>query len=442
METENKKPNNDFHQFLTSIYFKIGLVFLIFILLMIPKIMIEEIIEERKSLRDEAIQEVSEKWGNNQVIQAGLVTIPYIYKKENITFEDTTYQEFKRTLHLLPTSLKINGEIIPKEKYRGIYRVPLYQTKMHIECRYDPIDLVELDLKDKTILWDKATFSTGVNDLTGVNENIEIVHGNEKHKLKPLDSKKSPLKSGLQTPINFPGTSNNTIVFDMSVNGSEQIEFAPLGQETEVTLSSKWNDPSFLGDFLPDSKEISSDGFTATWKIQEINRSIPQHWVNESVDLGEANFGVSLFIPVDHYQKSMRSVKYAVLTIILTFCFFVFIEILQLRKLHIIQFVLVGLSLVLFYSLLVSLSEHISFDLSYWVAAGATIVLNVIYTIPTLKSTKLTIILGLTLSGLYGFVFFLLQLENYALLVGNIGLFIILSVIMLATRKIKWSKNS
>lgn len=143
--------------------------------------------------------------------------------------------------------------------------------------------------------------------------------------------------------------------FLLSLRGSQNMSFVPIGSTTEVNLSSSWESPSFNGNFLPDKREISSDGFKANWLILQLNRNFPQSWVetDQSTKMKEAAFGVDLIIPLDDYQKSMRSAKYSIMTIALTFLVFFLVEILNKRKIHPFQYILVGLSLCLFYILLV-----------------------------------------------------------------------------------------
>jgi inner membrane protein len=214
-----------------------------------------------------------------------------------------------------------------------------------------------------------------------------------------------------------------------------------LGKSSGVELTSTWKNPSFDGAFLPDTRTVDERGFTAKWNVLNMNRSYPQQFSGSVSGIDESAFGVSLLMAVDQYQKSMRAAKYAVLFIVLTFMVFFFIQVLNKVRIHPIQYILVGLTLCIFYTLLISLSEHIYFGLAYLVASVAIVSLTAFYTQGTFKNMKLSGMLAVIMSILYSFIYIIIQLEDFALLAGSIGLFIALAIIMTLTRKIDWYNN-
>src|SRR5690606_30303908 len=181
--------------------------------------------------------------------------------------------------------------------------------------------------------------------------------------------------------------------------------------------------------------QISEKGFNAEWKVQHLNRNYPQSWKDGNYNIADSRFGITLLQPVDSYAKTMRSVKYAILFIALTFGLYFFIEILQKRTVHPIQYVLVGLALSIFYNLLLSISEYIRFNIAYGIAAAATVALITLYTKSVFHKWKIAMLFGIMLTTLYTFIFILLQLQDGALLFGSIGLFIVLAVVMYYSRK-------
>ena len=203
-------------------------------------------------------------------------------------------------------------------------------------------------------------------------------------------------------------------------------------------MKSKWNNPSFIGKFLPSSREVTASGFNAKWSVNNFNRNYPQEWYNDKYDLYSSSFGVKLLIPVDEYQKTMRTSKYGIMIILLTFISFFMIEIFNKKVLHPIQYLLIGLALLIFYSILLSLSEYILFQYSYLIAALLVVGLISLYTSSIYVNKKLGITIGAFLIVFYGFMYIILQMQDYSLLLGNIALFIILAVIMFLTRKINW----
>ena len=228
---------------------------------------------------------------------------------------------------------------------------------------------------------------------------------------------------------------------ELKLNGSSSINFIPIGQQTAVTVSGQWQSPSFIGGFSPEST-VDKEQFSASWNILSFNREIPATWSDDNITyLGNTSFGVNLIETVDHYQQNMRTAKYALMFIALTFLVFFFVEIFTKKPIHIFQYVLVGIALILFYSLLLSLSEQIGFGWAYLVASIATISMVTIYFYSLIKQKLPTFILAAILLILYAFLYILLQIEDYALLVGSIFLFVILGVIMFVSNKIKFWKQ-
>jgi inner membrane protein len=247
--------------------------------------------------------------------------------------------------------------------------------------------------------------------------------------------------------VDLPGTQDKIgrkvdFEFLLDLRGSQNMSFVPIGNITEVNMQSGWESPSFNGNFLPDTREPNSDGFKANWLILQLNRNFPQSWIetDQSAKMQELAFGVDLILPLDDYQKSMRSAKYGVMTIALTFLVFFLVEILNKRKIHTFQYILVGLALCLFYILLVSISEHTNFNFAFGISAMGIVLMITLYSLSIFKVMKLMFLLMFTLVGIYGFLFITLQLADFALLMGSIGLTLILGATMYFTRKINWYK--
>jgi inner membrane protein len=240
---------------------------------------------------------------------------------------------------------------------------------------------------------------------------------------------------------------NNTPMdfsFDININGSESLKFIPIGKETTAKMDSNWDSPSFDGNYLPEdgSREIATDGFKASWKVLQINRHFEQKFFNHLPDLIEFAFGTKLIIPVDEYQKSERTAKYGFMVIGLTLLVFLLIQLASKLYIHPFQYVMIGLALVMFYTLLISISEHSSFFKAYSIAAASVLGLITLYSRAILQGFKFPLLICGSLASLYGFIYVVIQLENYALLVGSIGLFVILAIIMFASRKIDWGNES
>ena len=226
------------------------------------------------------------------------------------------------------------------------------------------------------------------------------------------------------------------------MKGSKQLRFIPLGKETDVRIQSNWKTANFIGEFLPyNSDKITANGFDAKWKVLNINRPFSQQHLQQIPNLKKYAFGVNFLIPIDEYQKSERSAKYGFLVIGLTFLIFFLIQTMSTINMHPFQYLMIGIALTMFYILLLSISEHSSYLKAYLIAGTAVVTLITLYAKSILKTVKFTVFIGFSLSALYIFIFVIIQLENYALLVGSIGLFAILSGVMYASRKIDWENN-
>ena len=419
-----------------SVMVKLISMAILILLLLIPANMVESLIREREYRRLDVINEISGTWGNDQTLTSAVLTVPYeIYftndKKEVVT--QTSYA------HFLPENLQIDGEISPEKRYRSLYEVVVYVASLSVKGNFKNIDFSEWNIRPEDILWDKAFLSIGITDMRGIQEKILLQWNDTTLSLNPGIESNDVIESGVsvKVPVNAASTDLN-FSYSLTLNGSKTLSFIPLGEETNVSIISTWSDPSFMGAFIPDEKTINESGFTADWNVLHLNRNYPQKWRGESFRLNPSSFGVNLLVPVDHYQKSTRSAKYAVMFIALTFLIFFFVEILNRKRIHPIQYILVGLALCIFYTILVALSEHISFNMAYIASAIAVIALISLYASSFFKSTKLTLLCTLVLVILYGFLFTLLQLQDYALLLGSFGLFVTLAIVMYLSRNINW----
>jgi len=232
---------------------------------------------------------------------------------------------------------------------------------------------------------------------------------------------------------------------DLKIKGGKSLSFLPLGQETTVNLRAEWPSPSFKGAFLPKTYAIDEGKFDAEWYVLSLSRDYPQQWLqkqnaNSSItrNLIDSQFGVDLMTPADTYLKSTRSMKYSFLFLLIPFIAFFLFKIFAKMKVHPFQYFLVGLSNCVFYLLLLSFSEHIGFDLAYLISSVSTTGVLSFYSLSVLHTYKRGLIITGILTMLYIFLYFIINSEDYALLIGSIGVFVILAGIMIITRKINW----
>ncbi len=417
--------------------------------------MVEDLIRERSRRQKEVVSEINDKWGDEVIMFGPILKIPYRSFREKqmknqndqVTFESV---EEIRYFYVFPEELAIKSKIDPELKKRGIYQTAVYKSKTHLSGSFIMPDLKDEDISQESILWEKARIVFETSNLKGVNEKMQITIAGKTYNFssKYLDPVKNPLgnknlflmESQLLKTDSIQMNLQTDFSMDISVNGSSEISFIPIGKSTEAEIISDWKTNSFKGNFLPYNEDkITENGFDAKWKILDINRPFPQHFTNRLPNLNEYAFGVNFMIPVDEYQKSERATKYGFLVIGLTFLIFFLIQTLSKIPIHPFQYLMIGLGLVMFYTLLISISEHSSFLKAYLIAGISVILMISFYSKSILKGWKFPLFIGVSLFSLYSFIYIIIQLESYALLVGSIGLFLILAGVMYVSRKIDWN---
>ena len=408
------------------------------LLLLIPAYFVENLIREREARQKEAFTEISNKWADRQNITGPVLVIPYT---QSSTDNNGRPIIIKSWAYFLPDELSITSRVAPIKKYRGIYQVMLYSSVVELSGHLAPLPLEKLKLTPGDMVWNEAYVCMGINDAKGLKDELRINWNDSVLSFIPSNVNNAVFKDCFVSPVSISSNdATSTIKFSgqISLNGSEQLLFTPVGKQTTVQMQSTWPDPSFTGNQLPDTSAISKSGFFAKWKSLSHTRNFPQTWKDDSYNLSSASFGTDLFIPVNGYQKTMRSVKYAILCILLTFTAFFLIETNNKKSVHPIHYALIGFALILFYTLLLSFSEYIGFNGAYAVATLATVAVITWFVKGLLNSTKLSMLLSLILVLMYSFVFTILQLQDYALLLGSIGLFAALAIVMHYSKRVQW----
>ena len=421
--------------FFNSLGLKLALIIFLTLLLLIPASMILNLIREREQRHNETIKEVTSAWGNSQTLIGPVLTIPYEYSKKG---NKDDYVSITGQAHFLPENLKITGTVEPNVRNRGIYKVVTYRTQLHVSGNFTAPDLKSLGIGPGSVDAGQICLEMGIPDMRGLNKNIAIQWGDTSVDVVPGLKSTDIFESGVHAGVKMQSGSSYNFSYDIDLNGSNSLNFVPVGKETDITVTSSWKSPSFNGAFLPDDKKVDDKGFRAYWNVLQLNRNYPQQWINNEYSVNESSFGVELITPVDGYQKSERSAKYAILFIGLTFLIFFFAEVMTGTRIHAINYLLTGFGLCIFYSLLTALSEHISFNLAYLVAGVTIAGMTTAFTQSLYRKWQVTITVSGSLCALYVFLFGILQLEDYSLLFGNIGLVIILGIVMFYSRKIDW----
>ena len=428
-----------YRSFRDSILTKLFVIFILILVLGIPIALIFGVISDRENSRDAAVRDISGKWGAEQVLTGPILTVPYLVHTKDEKGRVFTSTE---TAQFLPDRLEVRGSLWPEIRYRGIFEAVLYRADLQVEGNFLHPDFGALKIPSSDIRWVDAVLSLGVSDNRGLQENVALDFDGRKLAFGPGSGAVALFHTGIhvQVPLKANG-SRIPFSLRLALNGSEGLKVIPCGRETTVHLSSSWPSPSFNGNYLPTQRSVGDKGFQADWRVMELARNFPQSWKKADVppsDLESSAFGVGLPLTADAYQKTTRTAKYAVLFILLTFLSFFLFEVMSRLRVHPFQYLLVGAALLVFYLLTLALSERWGFGWSYLAASSATIGLITAYSAVILANLRRGLLIGLVLTVLYGYLYVLLQLEDYALLLGSVGLFVITGLVMYLTRKINW----
>jgi inner membrane protein len=446
-------------RFLPPLVAKALVIGFLMIVLLLPIAQVESLVGERVGMRQTAAARVAESWGGAQTTAAVLLAIPVettrkVVEQSAAGRETQRTESFRNTLYVLPDTLNVVADAQPSYRQVGLYQTPVYLAQVQIRGEFLNRDFGFLANQPqpagqtREVKWDEARL---------------LVLNSESRALRAVDGLKVAGESAPVAADGYAGyagisvgvpraalSDGGRVPFEMKLTlaGSSQLTFLPLARKADITLKSKWPHPKFEGAPAPLDPVVTDAGFSARWSVLEINRSFGQTWYDVAVNQGEpvqsafasSGVGVTFYEPVDVYQRNYRAVHYAVLLIVITFLTFFLWEHVSGQSIHGMQYLMVGMALALFYLLLLALSEHLSFDLAYGVSAGALVALITVYLSGVLRSVPLALGAGAGLATLYAMLYWILRSEDYSLLMGALLLFGVLTILMLATRRIDWSK--
>ncbi|AMJ66842.1 cell envelope integrity protein CreD [Hymenobacter sp. PAMC 26628] len=461
-----------------SVTLKLISIGILLLLLLIPSSMVQGLITERAENRDAATAEISGQWGGPQLVLGPVLVLPYTARS---TDDKGRVSETTQYLSLLPDTLATTGTLVPERRHRGIYEAVVYRAGLHVQGAFQAPPLADVGVAAGAVRWAEAFVTLGISDMKGIRNGLVLRWDGQARSFEPGVPSASvlpvgtapstttqvtavvnergrlsraptaddgatggPTANGLNTLVPVPDAAalvrRHTFAFDLDLNGSNGLLVAPLGRQTTLHLSAPWADPSFIGAFLPARHTVGPRQFTADWQVLHLNRSYPQHWRTdgERPNVDASTFGVRLLVPVNEYLKTMRAAKYALLPLTLTFLVFFFVEVLNRRRIHPFQYILVGLALVIFYVLLLALSEQMPFDAAYGLSAAVIVGLVAAYAAASFRQRRPAAATAGVLALVYGFLFVVLQLQDYALLVGSLGLVVVLGAVMFLSRNVDW----
>ncbi len=431
---------------------KIILIAAISLLFLIPIGLIKHLIDDRTVYRRDAIDSIIEPLGRNTEIQGMVIAVPYISHKEIVDAKGITHIE-NETKYVLfaPESYSLDIQVCPYYLTRGIFRVPVFNGKIDINAAFQDFDFSYYNIEEKEVLKNDSILILGFSNTKSLTRQPELSINGHELSVSPVKYDFiSPFLNSVSYSLGIAEISNaitsnsssykkTTLVLkgNLDFQGGEKIRLTPLASDNTFKMTSDWKSPSFSGGWLPKERDLNDKGFSALWNIAGLSTVYPKSWLSvekfqpETVD-------ISFIVPVNAYKKTERSVKYALLFLIIPFIALLIAEIFSKTKIHPVQYCLIGFADVIFYLLLLSISEHIPFDVSYIICVVSVCLATFFYATAIFNSLRW----GGLLSGVqlvsYIFLYGTLQAEDYALLIGSIGLFVVVVLLMFITRKIDW----
>ena len=413
-------------------------------LLLIPVAAIDGLIHERVTQRDAAHEEVTATWGGPQHIAGPVLIVPYD-RVSQVTQKDGRVQEVRKSyrLRVLPEAVAIDSKVKTELRRRGMYQITLFTAETELKGSFERPDVSALGVDPNEVYWDRAELVVELTDPRALRQQVNLSWGSKTRAFEPGagDQREVPVaKRGIHAPVQVaPGTTR--FAFRLQHAGSREIRFAPVGKENQVHVRADWPHPSFQGQWLPRTSNITARGFEAAWVVPHLGRDYPQLSLDETTPfpaLMDAALGVDLISPVDTYKMCQRSVKYASLVLLLTFLVVWVLEVLGSFRLHSIQYLLTGAGVCVFFLLQLSLAEHLGFLPAHAIASVAVVALSTAYGFVALGNLRRALVLGGVLSSVYAYFYILFQLETFALLIGACAVFGALAAVMYFTRRVQW----
>lgn len=449
-----------------TLLIKTAVIAVIGIILLLVLESVSGTIWERQNYQREAKSSVARSWTGTQKVFGPVLVVPYSVKWKTEEWSEDGKRKIVRNKtrngkkYILAEKAQLISRVETDIRYQGIYQFPVYSTDLNISGNFTLDRMAEgihvkLPSPRAVVTYDQPYVSVAVSDARGINS-VPLLKWSTKEYAFKAGSQLSFMDRGVHAPLSvdllkvIKSSSNNSanveLLFpfslDLSLRGMDEINFYPTALNYQLSLSSPWPHPKFQGDFLPLSRTISDQGFDALWEVSSFASNIEEKMAlcenNKCENIMQGSFGVGFIEPVNIYLQSERSLKYGFLFIVLIFVAFFLFEILKKLPIHPIQYALVGLAIALFYLLLLSLSEHMNFLLSYLIAAFGSVLLISFYLITVLRNKKTAFLFGGLLTLLYFTLYIIVSAEDFALLMGSALVFIVLAAVMMATRNIDW----
>ena len=435
--------------------------------LMVPLMLVYALVWDRQNQAQTAQSSIVEGWGGAQTIAGPIITVPFTTTERQTVNENgtnvTRTVTVDKTLYISAERNEVSTSMAPDVRQKSIYQTVLFDAEVKGTASFAvPADLDRFGVDPEVLQWDKAKLRLGVSDARGLTDGGKLTVAGEEVGLRPGEGPAATNGQGFFAFVDWEGEGQLDVVYSYGLRGSQSLSLVPRGGRTTWTVESSWTSPNYHGDFLPDSKELTPEGFEASWVVDKLALGQPPVSTSDYgapvidyasggdeyisvVDVAGEYSGESKAISVDLietvnlYSKVDRAVKYGFLFIGFTFLAYLLFDIVGGARVAAAEYLLTGAALVLFFVLLLAFAEVIGFTFAYVGASAAIIGLLSAYSAAVLSSWKRARFMGALLVGLYALLFVLLNLEGLALLIGSVMLFIALAGVMYATRNIDWS---
>ena len=424
---------------------KIVLIGLMTVICGLVSLCIMSIVYERERLSEETQFEVSKSWSGSQTFVGPVLCVPV---------SESGKAGIYTCLYVFPEHMNVEATVKNENLHRGIFDASVYNAAVNIEGTFNLKDMVERTFdvdsqKSLWIDWEHGQVITAIADAKGLEEGIQITlndssiildeHFN-KYGCKELNSIFGYPYEEVCELANLKGMLKKEVKFSLKTNlkGSGELHFAPIGKDSKVTMHGNSTDPSFMGMTLPSTREITEDGFTATWKVNNISRKADdQVFYSKDTSMSFDTVGTKFLVRGGQYTQTNRALKYAFLVIFLSLVAVFFGEMSVGSEINALNYLLIGAALVLFYLMLLSLAEWIGFGLAYIASAVLILGMVALYLNAIVHDKKTVTAICLFMGLVDVFIYILLNIADMALLVGTFGLFIVLGIAMFFSLRIK-----
>jgi inner membrane protein len=431
---------------LRSLGVKLFVVCALALIMLIPALLVGGLVEERTAREAQVVNEVSSHVGGQQTFLGPTLGLPY-----RIPAQPGNDHESRGTYLVFPTQASASLKTTTEERRRSLFNVPVFQADAKFEGEFDLTGVPSALPPSALIDWSRAEILVGVTDARGALADGTVTVDGKTFTLVPAEAAESmsfDREQGSQLRLTLFGSrlegtakpnAHFTVTSNLRFSGAQRIAVLAYGKTTHANTQGDWLSPGFDGGFLPVNRTVSPNGFTAEWSVPFIARGVRAEGESGTITgLGATALGVSFIEVADPYQSVNRALKYVPLFLGWVFLSYFIFEVTTGKRVHLAQYVLIGIAQVIFYLLLLSLAERIGFDLGFLVASVGTVMLLALNAAWIFASRIQGFRAFGTFACLYGLIYLLLRLEDNALLVGAIASFLAVAAVMYFTRGIDW----